>query len=193
MINPAETEYKVHRLIERRWSPRAFSERKVTPDALRRLFEAARWAPSSYNEQPWRFIVTPKEDEDAFNRMLTCLVDANRKWAEQAPVLILSVTRLRFDKNDKPNPHAFHDVGLAMGNLILEATDLGIYVHQMAGFDGEKAKALFDIPAGYEPVAAIALGYVDEEEADTDKERKRRPFDEFVFKGKFGKPSGLFA
>ncbi len=193
MLNPADTEYKVHRLIERRWSPRAFSERKVTPDVLRRLFEAARWAPSSYNEQPWRFMVALKENEEAFKRMLSCLAQANRKWAEQAPVLMLSVTKLHFDKNHKPNPHAFHDVGLAMGNLILEATDLGLYVHQMAGFDSEKAIALFDIPAGYQPVAAMALGYVDEEEADTDKERKRRPFDEFVFKGKFGEPSGLFA
>src|SRR5207247_9166076 len=123
----------IHDLLRRRWSPRAFSDRRVEPDKLRSLGEAARWSPSSYNEQPWSFIVGTKEDEAEYARLLSCLVEGNIEWAQHAPVLMVSVARLSFEEDGKPNRHAFHDVGQAVANLIVQATALGLVVHQLAG------------------------------------------------------------
>src|SRR5437879_4076372 len=122
----AETQYPIHGLLRRRWSPRAFSSRPVEPDKLRSLWEAARWAPSSYNEQPWSFIVATKDDEAEYARLLSCLVEGNIQWAQHAPVLMVSVARLSFEEDGKPNRHAFHDVGQAVSNLIVQATALGL-------------------------------------------------------------------
>ena len=159
MNNPAPIDHPVHDLIQRRWSPRAFAERTVEPEALASVLEAARWAPSSYNEQPWRFIVAGRDDPETYQRLLDVLVPANQDWARTAPVLMLSVAAMAFERNGKPNPHAFHDVGLASGLLALQATAQGLAVHFMAGFDANKARETFAIPDGFEPVAAIALGY----------------------------------
>src|SRR5207249_9094308 len=117
----AETQYPIHDLLRRRWSPRAFSDRRVEPDKLRSLWEAARWSPSSYNEQPWSFIVATKEDEAEYARLLSCLVEGNIEWAQHAPVLMVSVARLSFEGVGKAIRHAFHDVGQAGANRMVQA------------------------------------------------------------------------
>ncbi|HEX8491491.1 MAG TPA: nitroreductase family protein [Pyrinomonadaceae bacterium] len=193
---PAENQHPIHDLIKRRWSPRAFSAQPVETEKLLSLLEAARWAASCFNEQPWSFIVATKESEEEYERLLGCLVESNARWAQYAPVLMLSVAKLNFERNAKPNRHAFHDVGQAAASLTLQATALGLVVHQMAGFDIAKARERFSIPEGYEAVAAIAVGY--QNEADSlpedlrEKEeapRTRRPLDSFVFTGTWGETS----
>ena len=185
----------VHDLLERRYSPYAFSPRPVEPERLRQLFEAARSAPSSYNEQPWRFVVARREDAQGFGRLLDALVDQNRKWAGNAPVLALSVVKVDFTHNGQPNRHAWHDVGQAAAYLTLQATELGLYVHQMGGFDPVKARQLLSIPDGYEPAAMMALGYPGESESlpealrERDSTRRpRKPLDTLFFEGTWAKP-----
>ncbi|HEX7741181.1 MAG TPA: nitroreductase family protein, partial [Sphingobium sp.] len=117
MDKPAETQFPLHDLLKRRWSPRAFSEQPVGPDMLLTFLEAARWAPSSSNEQPWRFVVATKQAPADYDRLLACLLEGNRKWAYRAPVLMLSVARMDFEEDGRVNRHAFHDVGLATENL----------------------------------------------------------------------------
>lgn len=198
MDKPAQPQYPIHDLLQKRWSPRAFSDQPVEADKLRILFEAARWAPSSFNEQPWSFIVATKDDQENFDRLLQCLVEGNRAWARHAPVLMLSVAKLRFEEDGEPNRHAFHDVGLAAENLVIQATALGLRVHQMAGFDVQKARATFEIPVGYEPVAALAIGYPGDPARLPDRlrereiaPRSRRPLRESVFAGRWGRVSPL--
>ena len=198
MEKPAETQYPIHDLLRRRWSPRAFSDRRVEPDVLRSLLEATRWAPSSYNEQPWSFIVATKDDTAEFSRLLSCLVEGNIQWAQHAPVLMVSVARLSFEDDGKPNRHAFHDVGLAVANLIVQATALGLVVHQMAGIFPDKMRELYGIPEGYEAVAGIALGYPGDPQSLPEGLRKRelaprerKPLTEFVFSGSWGQTSPL--
>lgn len=195
----APTDEPVDDSIRQRWSPRAFADREVTDEDLRVLLEAARWAPSSYNEQPWRFLVARSTDTDAFQRMLGCLKEGNREWAKNAPVLMLTVAKLVFERNGKENRHAFHDVGLAMGNLLNQATEMDIYVHQMAGILPERARETYDVPEGYEVVAGVAVGYLgkpdqlddpDRREAET-SERTRRPLDDLVFEGRWGESADL--
>src|SRR5437660_6858724 len=159
MENPAPADYPIEEILRQRWSPRAFSDRNVEAKKLLSLFEAARWAPSSFNEQPWSFIVATKDNPSEHAQLLNCLMEKNQQWARLAPVLMLSIAKLNFEKTGKPNRHAFHDVGMAVGSLLVEATALGLFVHQMAGFSVEKARAVFSVPAGFEPVAAIAVGY----------------------------------
>jgi nitroreductase len=190
---PAETSTPIHDLIAHRWSPRAFDSKPLEPEKLRTLFEAARWAPSSYNAQPWYFIVGTKDRPENYNRVLESLIEFNQGWAKQAPVLALSVAKLKFD-DGKPNRHAFHDVGQAAANLSLEAEALGLSVHQMAGIEPEKARKLFNIPADYEAVAGIALGYAGDPASLSEELRKRelaprqrKPLDSFVFTGQWGK------
>jgi nitroreductase len=194
---PAETSVPIHDLIRHRWSPRAFDPRPVEPEKLRGLLEAARWAPSSYNAQPWYFIVGTRDDPETYNRILDSFVEFNQGWAKQAPVLALSVAKLTFD-DGKPNRHAFHDVGQAAANLNIQAEALGLSLHQMAGIDPEKARKLFHIPADYEAVAGIALGYAGDPASLPDELRKRelaprqrKPLDSFVFAGEWGKSSPL--
>jgi len=198
----ARTRCPVHELIARRWSPVAFREDPVEPEKLCSLLEASRWAPSSYNEQPWRFLVAAKPNDPTGHRKLVeCLMDVNRRWAARAPVLILTIAKSRFSHApERENRHAFHDVGLATTQLTLQATALGLYVHQMAGFSPGKARELFGIPEGYEPVAVLAIGYRDDpERADLPPElkerdlapRERKPLEEIAFQGHFGEPLRL--
>jgi len=195
MEKAADTQHPIHDLLKRRWSPRAFSDRPVEAEKLRMLFEAARWAPSSNNEQPWRFIVATKDDETEWNRLFACLLEGNRKWAYRAPLLILSAAGLNFEDDSTPNRHAFHDTGMAVENLVLQATALGLATHQMAGFDVEKARADLKIPSGYEPVAMIAVGYPGDPASLSDRLRERewqprvrRPISEWTFSGLWGMP-----
>ena len=192
-----DDQYTVHDLICGRWSPRAFSDRTVEYDKLRLLLEASRWA-ASYNEQPWSFIIATKDQPTEYSDLFSCLVEFNQSWAKSAPVLMLSVAKLHFDNNGKENHHAFHDVGAASCNLTIQAIDLDLFVHQMAGFDSAKARSLFGIPEGYEPVAMIAIGYLGNPqtlpESLQEQElapRIRKPLTELVFSGKWNQPSDL--
>jgi nitroreductase len=195
----AVTDYPVHELIASRWSPYSFANRSVSDEDLRSIFEAARWAPSSYNEQPWSYLVAKKEQADEFGRLLSCLVEANQKWAKSASVLALGISRLNFARNNEPNRAAIHDLGLAAGNLVLEATARGLAVHQMIGILPNKVRELYSVPEGYEPMTAIAMGYagdpinLPEELLARDAARRpRKPLKEFVFGGKWGVTSVLF-
>jgi nitroreductase len=195
MKKTAPTDHEVHDLIRDRWSPRAFSSKPVGDRELRSMLESARWAPSCFNEQPWRFLVARQEDEAEFGRLLSCLTEKNQRWAKNAPLLMLSVASKQFERSGKPNRHALHDVGLAAAQLTLQATALGLRVHQMAGFSQERARELYAIPEDFEPVAAIAIGYPgdpkDLSEDLRERElsgRSRHPQDEFVFAGTWGKP-----
>lgn len=193
MEKPADAQYPIHALIEKRWSPRSFTNRSVEPEKLRSCLEAARWAASCFNEQPWRFIVAGSDDASAFRRLADCLMPGN-VWAKQAGVLLLSTASLKFAHNGNPNRHAYHDVGQAMALFVLQATELGLSAHQMAGFDREKAREACSIPEDFDPVAMVAVGYRGEPDALPDplKEREltarvRRPQSEFVFSGRWGK------
>ena len=190
MENPAALDHPVHSLIERRWSPYAFADKPVDPADLHSLLEAARWAPSSFNEQPWRFIVATRDDPEIFQRLLDCLVPGNREWAGKVPVLMLSVAAMSFTKNGKPNRHALHDVGLASAMLALQATNIGLAVHFMAGFDGNKARESFAIPDDFEPAAAIAVGHrLAEPAANGPSPRQRRSVDAFAYAGAWESPA----
>lgn len=193
MNKPAPVDYPVHELIQNRWSPRAFSEKAIPADVLRSLFEAARWAPSSNNEQPWVFLVSAKDNPENFEKALGSLVEFNANWARQAPVLVIAVAELAFAKNNAPNRNAFYDVGAASLQLSIEATARGLVVHQMAGFDPETAKEAFNIPQGWEPIAAMAIGYpgnassLPEPYQTREKApRTRKPIREFVMSGEWG-------
>jgi nitroreductase len=193
MHKPAATDIELHDLIRNRWSPRAFAEKAVTPEVLRSLFEASRWAPSSNNEQPWAYLVATKDDSENFAKMLGVLVEFNASWAKHAPALALSVAHLKTQREGKPNRVALHDVGSATGQLTVVANARGLQVHQMAGFDAEKARQTFAIPADWEPVAAMAIGYPGNPESLPeqlrDRElapRTRKPLSEFVMTGGWG-------
>jgi len=196
MEKKAYTKYPIHDLLRSRWSPRAFAERAVEADTLRSLLEAARWAPSSSNEQPWSFLVATKDDPAEFDRMLACLVEGNQRWASKAPVLMISVASLKFARTGKPNRFGFHDVGLAAENLTVQAVSMGLLVHQMGGFSVDKAREAYGVPDGFEPVAAIALGYTGDPNSLPDDLRQRelapgtrKEAKEFVFTGKWGQTS----
>jgi nitroreductase len=188
-----EIEHDVLDVIQRRWSPVIYSPETVETEKLLTVLEAARWAPSSYNEQPWSFLVARKEEPEEFARMLSCLVPGNVTWAQHVPVLILSVAKRHFERDGKANRHAWHDTGIATGFLMLQAAELGLLAHGMAGFDPEKARQLYGIPESHEAVAAIALGYPGDESGAPEELRKRnvrrprRPLDQFVFAGKWGR------
>jgi nitroreductase len=198
MDKPAQSDHPIHPLIQKRWSPRAFSDKTVDPDILCSLLEAARWAASSFNEQPWAFIIATWDDPTEYARLLSCLVPGNQLWAKQAPVLMLSVAKMSFDRNGKPNRHAYHDVGLAVSTMILQAMSMDLYAHQMGGFDADKARDTYGIPEGYEPVAAIAIGYAGDPQTLPDDfrgsevaPRERKSIDSFVFTGRWGDTSAI--
>lgn len=194
MQKSAESRYPLAPLIRDRWSPVCLTSRKIEPEILGSLFEAARWAPSSYNEQPWAFCFATHDQPQEFAAILSCLVEANQEWARNAYGLMISVAKLGFERNGKPNRHAFHDVGLATQNFFLQALSHGIYCHPMAGFDIDKARTVLNIPATHEAVAAIAFGYPPDDitacpanlqQRDAGA-RSRKPLSSVVYAGKFG-------
>jgi nitroreductase len=193
METRAATDHPVQDLITRRWSPYAFADRPVSRDDLLSLFEAARWAPSSYNEQPWSYIVATWEDPAEFARLLSCLVEGNQAWAKAAPVLALGCTSLNFTRNGQPNAACQHDLGLASGNLVLEATARGLVVHQMIGIVPERARELYQIPPEVRPLTGLAIGYAGDPAALPENlrqrdaaRRPRKPLTAFVFGGRWG-------
>lgn len=187
----AVTRYPVHPLIRERWSPRAFADQPVDRETLGSLLEAARWTASCFNEQPWIFILASKKDDPAkFERILRCLVPGNQTWAQNAPILMISLARTIFASTGQPNRHAWHDVGAATAQLTLQANSLGLSVHPMAGIDRDCIRAEFALPEGVEPVAGIAVGWVGEPELLPEKlreretaRRARKGLDEMVFGG----------
>lgn len=197
-IKSASPDHPIHELLAERWSPYAFSDRPVAEDDLRSLFEAARWAPSSYNEQPWRYIIATKDQPEEYERLLSCLVEPNQAWAKAAPVLALGVVSLHFQRNDKENRAAVHDLGLASANLSVEATARGLHVHQMIGIYPDRARELYNIPENAAAWTGLAIGYKADpatatealQERDTTP-RQRKPLSEFVFTGSWGTPSPL--
>jgi nitroreductase len=198
MEKPADTTYPIEELLKRRWSPRAFADRPVEPEKLLSLWEAARWAASTANQQPWSFIVATKQDKAEYARLLSCLRENNQQWASRAPVLMVSVAKLAFDANGQPNRHAFHDVGLAVANLIMQATALGLGVHQMAGIYPDRVRELYGIPEDFEPVAGIVLGYPGEPASLPDELRQRelaprtrKPVESFVFQVTWGETASM--
>jgi len=159
MKKTADTTHPIHPLLAERWSPRAFQDRPVDRATLGSLLEAARWAPSSFNAQPWRFLVASRHDDPTgFERLRACLVEGNA-WARKASVLVLAVARRTFEHNGKENRHAWHDVGLALACLVVQAQALGLATHQMAGFDVETARSSLGVPEGFDPVTMVAIGH----------------------------------
>ena len=192
----ADTSYPIHEFLRERWSPRAFADRPVSTEQLVTVLEAARWAPSAFNEQPWNFIVAMREDQVAFERVLSCLREGNVVWAQHAPVLMIAVAKLAFDRNGKTNRHAFHDVGQAIAHLTFQSAAEGLVLHQMAGFSPEKARDVFAIPETHEPATALAIGYIGEPDALPDDlherevaDRSRNSLSSFVFTEGWDVPS----
>jgi nitroreductase len=199
MINTVSTDYPVHEFIASRWSPYAFDKKPVEKEDLISLFEAARWAPSSYNEQPWHYIIATKDNADEFDLLVSCLEEGNQVWAKAAPVLALGIARLNFANNNKPNRAAIHDLGLAAGSLLFEATARGLCVHQMIGILPEKASKIYAVPEGYEVMTGIAIGYAGNPDSLPDHIRERdaarrlrKPLNKFMFTGRWGSVSPDF-
>ena len=181
----------MHELIRQRWSPVGFDrERPIKRGTLLGILEAARWAASSSNLQPWRFIVARREDESEFAKLLSVLREGNIGWAQHAAVLMIACSH-KFRREDVPNRHAGHDLGLAVSQMVLQALSQGIFVHQMGGFFPEKAREVYDIPDDFEPYTCIAFGYrgadlkhLAEAQRDRDSSpRERQPLNEMVFGG----------
>ena len=196
---PAPTNYPISELMRRRWSPRAFEEsRAVEREKILTMLEAALWAPSCFNDQPRHFLVFDGSDAEMLERARACLVEGNA-WAQKAPVLMLSVARETFEYNGKPNRWAQHDTGLATENLLLEAVNLGLSAHPMAGYDADRARSEFGIPEGFTPIAMIAIGYpysgkleeLDEKlRAKELGSRERKPIGDIAFAGMWGRAYG---
>lgn len=199
-LKSATTEYPIQSWLSERWSPYAFESRSVSKEDLCSLFEAARWAPSCFNEQPWCYLVATKEEPQEWERLLSCLVEDNQAWAKAAPVLALGVVSLKFALNGKYNRTAAHDLGLAAGNLLVEATARGLSVHQMAGMLPDRARQLYQIPEDHEAWTALAIGYRGDPTTLPEKyqkrdltPRKRKPIGQFVFGGSWGRTSDVVA
>jgi nitroreductase len=190
----ATTTVKVHEIIQNRWSPRAFdASKEVSDDDLSAVLEAGRWAPSCFNDQPWRYIVCVKaKNETSWHNALDTLVEKNQQWAKNAPVLILAIAMPNFNHNGKANRWAMYDTGAASVSLCLQATALGLIAHQMGGFDADKARKVFNVPEECQPMAMMALGYQAEAEILSDdfkeaeiSDRSRVPLEQRFYFGKW--------
>jgi nitroreductase len=201
MKKPAQTTYPILDVLTQRWTLRAFSDQLIEPEKLRRLFEAARWAPSSFNEQPWRFIIATKDQPEEFNRMVSCLMDKNQRWVRSggAPFLMIALSKKTFTHNGKPNRAHLHDIGLAMGNFVIQATAMDLFVCQLQGIHLQRVIELYHVPDDFEPTMGCAVGYAGEFSRLPEEfhEREMRPrtradFKDFVFEREFGAPAKLF-
>ena len=187
-IKIAKTHNSVLEVIKNRWSPRAFSSEVINETQLKALFEAASWAASAMNEQPWVFLYAHKESV-GYEKILSSLAEANQTWAKNASVLIVAIAKTTFENTGEKNLWAEHDLGMANAHLLLQATELGFYGHQMAGFNKSALINLLELPENQNPICVIALGYL----ADADTlaepfktreltERKRKEIKDFVKK-----------
>ena len=196
----ALTSVPIHELLARRWSPRAFdAKRAVTREQLATILEAGRWAPSCNGDEPWRYLIWDRaRDPEGWQKAFDCLTESNRKWVKNVPLLMLSCAGSLFGHTGKPNRWTQHDTGAASVSMALQAVALGLIIHQMGGYDAEKARAAFGIPPEYTPMAMIAVGYqaepeiLDEEtKAKELRPRARKPLAERFFEGGWGKPVTL--
>lgn len=192
----AVTDAPIQKLILERWSPRAFSDKPVSFEDLKTIFIAGSWAASSYNEQPWRFLIGFKGDE-AYTKIFRSLAPQNQAWAKDAPVLYATFAKKTFSHNAAPNGSAPHDVGAASATISLEATALGLHTHGMGGFDRDLLRASFGVPSEFDPVACWALGYLGDPanlpenyQLPEQQPRARKPLSEIVFSA-WEKPAGL--
>ncbi len=197
-VKIASPDHEIMPLIAQRWSPRSYAARMVENEKLQRIFEAARWAPSSSNKQPWRFIVGFADDA-AYQKIFSTLVEFNQLWAGAAPVLFLALAKISSDKNPgKENKSAHYDLGQAMAYLTFQAMHEGLYVHQMGGFDAKRAAELFGLTDEYKVVTANTIGYLGNPEALHPNLRKmevsareRKPLTELVFHEEMGRAAGF--
>ena len=194
----AQTDFPIHPLLVERWSPRAFQEKEIEQEKLNTLFEAARWSPSGSNQQPWCFIIGLKGDE-TYKKLFNCLVEFNQIWTKNVPVLVLSCGKKVMNEKERINPSYMYDVGQSVAYLTFQAMHLGLYVHQMGGFDKEMAVRLFDIPAMFKPITVIAIGYIGDYSILPERMQKselavrtRFKASDWVFSGKFGQKSALY-
>jgi nitroreductase len=181
---------EINSQIRNRWSPRHYSQQSISEPDILKLFEAARWAPSSRNSQPWRFIFARREDQTIWPKLFDCLADLNKVWVEKAPVLVLALVQKTDVKTGSNQRHSWYDLGLAMGNLTYQANSMGIFVRNMGGFDPLKAIANFNIPEMFEPVVMMTLGIPGEIENEkpefsvpTGPNRTRRDLSQLIFNG----------
>jgi nitroreductase len=179
----------IHTIIKERWSPYSFSSEPVDKMKLDSLFEAAGLAPSANNEQPWLFIHATREESELFETFLDFMVEGNRIWAKNAYAIAISFARLNSSYNGTPNYYALHDTGMAVSNLLAQATFLGIFVHQMAGYSKGKVKEYFKLRDDIAPVAIMAIGYrglgenISPELYTRDEKRRgRKPVSEYSFR-----------
>lgn len=193
---PAPADYSIHELIQKRWSARSFDSRPIEPQKLLSIFEAARWAASSHNSQPWRFIMARNDMTQSFADLLSVLKEGNQLWAKHAPVLGIAVAQVE-DEQGRQLTHGEHDTGMAVAHIALQAAAEDIHMRMMAGFYPNQARDLYNIPANFKPLTAFALGYygtpddLPEEKRLHDKERPRRPIAETVFAGSWEQPARL--
>lgn len=194
----ARTEYEILNLLKQRWSPRSFSDKKVEKEKLQKIFEAARWSASCFNEQPWRFIVGIKGDGENYEKLFSCFNENNQLWVKTAPVIFFICSKNNFSYSDKPNPYADYDAGQAAAHLSIQAMSENIYVHQMAGIHKDKIIELFEIPDTYHPVAGFALGYLGDPEVLPDQlkekelaDRTRNPLNRIVYSDKWENTSNI--
>lgn len=197
MLKPAITQEDIHEIIANRWSGRAYdASQPVSQANIVSLLEAARWAPSCYGDQPWRFIVWDKnQDAAAWQKACDCIVPGNQAWAKDAPVLVLVCADTLFNHNQKPNRWGGYDTGAAAVSLCLQATSIGLMTHQMGGFDGDKARVAFNIPEQFEMMSMMSVGYaadIESLEGETKERetsaRQRRPLGELFFNGEWNQP-----
>lgn len=186
----------IHDLLVDRRSPRAFSDQPIESEKLLSLFEAARWSPSSANEQPWRFIIATQDDTRVFSALAESLMEGNRRWAQRAPLLVLGLAQSSYAKTGRPYRHSWYDLGQSVAHLSVQATALGLAVHQMGGFDADKARQLLSIPVEFEPVIVFAVGYTDQPGTLPEELRKRelaprsrKLLKDFVYTEEWGTPS----
>ena len=198
-VKTAAPDHDILDVFKSRWSPRAFADRPVEPEKMRRMLEAARWTMSSYNEQPWRYMVASRhEDPEAYERLLGCLVEGNQSWAKHAPVLMLAFYKKTFSGRDRENRCAPHDLGAASAALTFQATAMDLYVHQMAGIHKDIARETYDVPDDFEPMTGLAVGYLgaptllnEKQQTSEQAPRSRKALDTLVFGDNWAEPSDI--
>ena len=196
MPDRLDTQSQLHELLSQRRSPRAFSEQAIEPSKIMSLFEAARWSPSSANEQPWIFIAATREDARVYQIIAESLMEGNRRWALHAPLLMAGIAQTTYLKSGKPYRHALYDLGQSVAHMTAQATAIGLSIHQMGGFDAAQLRTGLSIPEGYDVAIVLAVGYAGHPETLPDDlrgreeaPRMRKPLESFVFTDAWGQPS----
>ena len=197
MRKPADTLTPINPLLTERWSPRAFDPTPLSAEDVAGVLEAARWAPSSMNEQPWSFIVATIDDAQQHAALVATLMPMNQVWAKSAPLLVITVAHERFTRNGDQNRHAWHDLGLATSMMMVEATARGLFSHAMGGIFPDQIRETYGVPEGFSPVAALAIGRAGDPDslpepyrAREATPRVRKDPSSFVFTGAWGKARG---